>query len=77
MNTENECIESAIKVVRRWGYDVKGIEDNEAILLFSSKNTLGSTLGAMASSDLPFNTKYGPIDGFNFQFYEFNKVEDI
>lgn len=66
MNTENECIESAIKVVRRWGYDVKKIQDNEAVLLFAADNTLGSTIGAMASSDLSFNTKYGPIDGFNF-----------
>lgn len=31
----------------------------------------------MASSDLPFNTKYGPIDGFNFQFYQYNRIEDI
>ncbi len=33
MNTGAEAVETAIKAVRRWGYDVKGIAENQAEII--------------------------------------------
>jgi ornithine--oxo-acid transaminase len=35
MNTGVEAGETAVKLARRWGYDVKGIADNEAVVVFA------------------------------------------
>jgi acetylornithine/succinyldiaminopimelate/putrescine aminotransferase len=36
--------ETAIKLARRWGYDVKGIPENKARILFAGNNFWGRTL---------------------------------
>ena len=41
MNTGVEGGETAVKLVRRWGYDVKGIAPNEATVLFAENNFWG------------------------------------
>ena len=35
---------------RRWGYDVKGVPKNEAVILFAENNFWGRTLAAISSS---------------------------
>jgi len=61
MNTGVEAGETAIKLARRWGYDVKGIEPNKARVLFAKGNFWGRTLAAISSSDDPSSyTGFGP-----------------
>src|SRR3954462_12371790 len=53
MNTGVEGGETAIKLVRRWGYKIKGIEDNKANILFVEGNFWGRTMAAISSSNDP------------------------
>jgi len=53
MNTGVEGGETAIKLARKWGYKVKGIEKNKAVVLFAENNFWGRTLSAVSSSTDP------------------------
>jgi ornithine--oxo-acid transaminase len=53
MNTGVEGGETAIKLARRWGYTVKGIETNKARIIFAEGNFWGRTLAAISSSTDP------------------------
>ena len=66
MNTGVEGGETAIKISRKWGYEVKNIEPNKAVNLFCYNNFWGRTLAAVSSSTDPscFNN-FGPfMNGF-------------
>lgn len=67
MNTGVEGGETAIKLARRWGYDVKGIPENKARVLFAGNNFWGRTLAAISSSDDPTAySGFGPfLPGFS------------
>ncbi len=66
MNTGVEGVETAIKLVRKWAYLNKGIVENEAKIVFASKNFHGRTLAAIsASTDLGSTQHFGPfVPGF-------------
>jgi ornithine--oxo-acid transaminase len=53
MNTGVEAVDSAIKLARRWGYDVKGISPNQARVVFMAENFWGRSLAACSSSTDP------------------------
>lgn len=53
MNTGVEGGETAVKLARRWGYDIKGIPHNQARVLFANQNFWGRTLAAISSSNDP------------------------
>lgn len=62
MNTGVEGVETAIKLARRWAYDVKGVKDNEAKIIFAKENFHGRTLGAVSASTDPSSfTGFGPF----------------
>jgi ornithine--oxo-acid transaminase len=67
MNTGVEGGESAIKLARRWGYDVKGIPEGKARVLFAAGNFWGRTIAAISTSDDPSSTTgFGPfVPGFS------------
>ncbi|GMI48657.1 hypothetical protein TrCOL_g7349 [Triparma columacea] len=67
MNTGVEGGETAIKLARRWGYDVKGIEEGKAKVLFAENNFWGRTMAAISTSDDPTSSKgFGPfMPGFS------------
>ena len=44
MNTGAEAVETGVKIARKWGYKVKGIPENEAIVLSVSENFHGRTV---------------------------------
>lgn len=50
MNTGAEAVETTLKLARRWGYEVKKIPDNEAIVLGAQGNFHGRTFGAISLS---------------------------
>ena len=53
MNTGVEGGETAIKLARRWGYIIKGIEANQAKIIFATGNFWGRTMAAISSSTDP------------------------
>jgi len=71
MNTGVEGGETAIKLARRWGYNVKGIQENQARIIFAEGNFWGRTLAAISSSTDPSSFKgFGPfMPGFGLVPY--------
>jgi ornithine--oxo-acid transaminase len=71
MNTGVEGGETAIKLARRWGYDVKGITENQAEVIFVEGNFWGRTMAAISSSNDPSSFKgFGPyMPGFKLVPY--------
>jgi len=67
MNTGVEGGETAVKLARRWGYEVKGIPSNKARVLFANQNFWGRTLAAISSSNDPTAYRgFGPyMPGFS------------
>jgi ornithine--oxo-acid transaminase len=62
MNTGVEGVETAIKLCRRWGYTVKGIPDNEALIIVCSQNFHGRTGTVISfSSDPSARKNFGPF----------------
>lgn len=50
MNTGVEAGESAVKLARKWAYEVKGIPDGAAKVVFAHGNFWGRTIAAVSSS---------------------------
>jgi len=71
MNTGVEGGETAIKLARKWAYEVKGVASNQATVLFAEENFWGRTLSACSSSSDPdCYTNYGPfMPGFDMVPY--------
>ena len=44
MNTGAEAVETAVKIARKWGYKVKGIPPNEALVMSAAENFHGRTV---------------------------------
>ena len=67
MNTGVEAVETAIKLARRWGYDVKGIPENKARIVVFENNFHGRTSTVVSfSSDPDSYTGFGPyMPGFD------------
>lgn len=62
MNTGVEGGETALKLARRWAYDVKGVKENQAKMVFAKGNFWGRTLAAISSSNDPSSyTGFGPF----------------
>jgi ornithine--oxo-acid transaminase len=67
MNSGVEAAETAIKLARKWSYEVKGVKENQAKVLFAEGNFWGRSLAAVSSStDQDCYNNYGPfMDGFD------------
>lgn len=62
MNTGVEAVETAIKLSRKWAYEVKGIPENQAKILVCSSNFHGRTVGVISFSTDPSATRhFGPF----------------
>ncbi|MGB3975951.1 MAG: ornithine--oxo-acid transaminase [bacterium] len=62
MNTGAEAVETALKAVRRWGYDVKGIPDNKAEVIVCDNNFHGRTITIVSFSSAPeYKRGFGPL----------------
>ncbi|GAA6027820.1 hypothetical protein JCM8097_001732 [Rhodosporidiobolus ruineniae] len=62
MNTGAEAVETAIKVARKWGYKVKGIPKDQAIVLSAENNFHGRTISIVSMSTDPESTnEFGPF----------------
>mmetsp|Transcript_37249 Transcript_37249/g.51959 ORF Transcript_37249/g.51959 Transcript_37249/m.51959 type:complete len:80 (-) Transcript_37249:553-792(-) len=77
MNTGCEGAESAVKFARRWAYNVKGVPENEARVLFAEGNFWGRSIAACGSSEDPGRFhRFGPYN-LNFDLIEFDNLEAL
>src|SRR5262249_13343366 len=62
MNSGAEAVESAIKAVRKWGYEVKGVPDGQAEIIVCADNFHGRTLGIIGfSTNTAAREHFGPV----------------
>lgn len=62
MNTGVEGGETAVKLARKWAYEVKKVPQNQAKIIFVTGNFWGRTLAAISSSNDPASTtNFGPF----------------
>lgn len=62
MNSGAEAVETAIKVARKWGYDVKGVPDQQAQIIVAGGNFHGRTTTIISFSDDPDSRAgFGPF----------------
>ncbi len=66
MNSGAEAVETAIKAVRKWGYETRGIAENKAEIIVCEGNFHGRTLGIVSfSTDPEARAGFGPfLPGF-------------
>ncbi|NTG75168.1 ornithine--oxo-acid transaminase [Rhizobium rhizogenes] len=61
MNSGAEAVETAIKAVRKWGYEVKGVPENQAEIIVFADNFHGRTLSIISfSTDPDARAGFGP-----------------
>ncbi|MFD0990826.1 ornithine--oxo-acid transaminase [Mariniflexile jejuense] len=80
MNSGAEAVEAAIKVCRKWAYEVKGVNENNAKIIVCNKNFHGRTTTIVSfSSDDTANKNFGPYsNGFiNIDFDDLNALETV
>ncbi|MEO8472067.1 MAG: ornithine--oxo-acid transaminase [Chryseolinea sp.] len=78
MNSGAEANETAIKLARKWGYTVKGIAENKAVIVAASQNFHGRTTTIIsASTDPSARNGFGPfMPGFDIiQYDNIDKLE--
>jgi ornithine--oxo-acid transaminase len=62
MNTGAEAVETAIKVARKWAYEVKGVAQDQAEILVFSENFHGRTTTIISfSTDEQTRASFGPF----------------
>ena len=77
MNTGVEAVETAIKLCRKWGYQIKGIEKNKAKIIVCENNFHGRTTGVISFSTDPSAKKnYGPF-ATGFEIIPFNDLSAL
>lgn len=66
MNTGAEAVETAIKICRKWAYEVKGIDENAAQIVVCNNNFHGRTTTIISfSNDPTAQNHFGPFtEGF-------------
>jgi len=62
MNTGAEAVETAIKIARKWGYEEKGISENDAVIVVCDGNFHGRTTTIVSfSNDQDARKNFGPF----------------
>lgn len=62
MNSGAEAVESAVKCVRKWGYEVKGVAEDQAEIIVCQNNFHGRTLAIVGfSTDPTARRNFGPF----------------
>jgi len=75
MNSGAEAVESAIKAVRKWGYEVRGIPEDEAEIIVCADNFHGRTISVVSFSTDPVARKgFGPFTP-GFKVVPFGDIE--
>ncbi len=77
MNSGAEAVETAVKLARKWSYEVKGISENAAKIIVCENNFHGRTTTIVSfSNDPDANQNYGPFTP-GFIKIPFNDIEAL
>ncbi|MFP3898538.1 MAG: ornithine--oxo-acid transaminase [Dehalococcoidia bacterium] len=77
VNSGAEAVERTIKIARKWGYVVKGIERDKAEVIACENNFHGRTITVVSFSDNPSYSRYfGPLTP-GFKVIPFGNVEAL
>ncbi|GAA4952373.1 ornithine--oxo-acid transaminase [Algibacter agarivorans] len=77
MNTGAEAVETALKLCRKWAYEVKGIDENKAEIIVCENNFHGRTTTIISFSNDPVARKnFGPYTS-GFIKIEYNNLEAL
>jgi ornithine--oxo-acid transaminase len=77
MNTGAEAVETAVKVVRRWGYQVKGIPENKAEIIVAENNFHGRTTTIISfSTERDYQKDFGPLTS-GFKAVPFGDIQAL
>jgi ornithine--oxo-acid transaminase len=77
MNSGAEAVESAIKAVRKWGYEVRGVPEDEAEIIVCADNFHGRTIAIVGfSTDPGSRNGFGPFPG-GFRIVPFGDFEAL
>lgn len=77
MNSGAEAVETALKAARKWGYTVKGIENDKAEIIVCSNNFAGRTISIISfSTEDQYKHGFGPLTP-GFKVVEYGNAEDL
>ncbi|MGB5989755.1 MAG: ornithine--oxo-acid transaminase [Marinifilaceae bacterium] len=77
MNSGAEADETALKLCRRWGYDIKGIPENQAKIIVCEGNFHGRTIAIISMSTDPDSYKgFGPYTP-GFKVVPYNDIDAL
>lgn len=77
MNTGVEAVETALKLCRKWAYEVKGIENDKAKIIICENNFHGRTIGVISFSTEESSKKnFGPFLS-GFEIIPFNDLQAL
>ncbi|WP_298777763.1 ornithine--oxo-acid transaminase [uncultured Polaribacter sp.] len=77
MNTGAEAVETALKLARKWAYEVKGIDENKAEIVVCENNFHGRTTTIISFSNDPVARKnFGPYTN-GFIKIEYNNLKAL
>lgn len=77
MNTGVEACESAVKLARKWAYEVKGVPNDRAKIVFASGNFWGRSIAAISSStDENSRKSFGPFV-LGFEIIPYNDLKAL
>lgn len=80
MNSGAEAVETAVKLARKWSYEVKGISENSAKIIVCENNFHGRTTTIVSfSNDEDASKNYGPFTpGFvKIPYNDINALEEV
>jgi len=77
MNSGAEAVESALKVARKWGYEIKGVPEDQAEIIAFTNNFHGRTLSIVSfSTDQASRKGFGPFSP-GFKVAPFGDIEAL
>ncbi|MCF8266312.1 MAG: aminotransferase class III-fold pyridoxal phosphate-dependent enzyme, partial [Melioribacteraceae bacterium] len=77
MNSGAEAVETAIKAARKWGYKIKGVDENKAEIIVCTNNFAGRTVTIVGfSTEEQYKDGFGPFSP-GFKIVEYGNAEDL
>ncbi|WP_158841690.1 ornithine--oxo-acid transaminase [Polaribacter sp. L3A8] len=77
MNTGAEAVETALKIARKWAYEIKGIKENKAEIVVCENNFHGRTTTIISFSNDPVARKnFGPYTK-GFIKIEYDNLQEL
>ena len=77
MNSGAEAVETALKAVRKWGYTVKKVPENQAEIIACSNNFAGRTISIVSfSTEEQYKSGFGPLTP-GYKVVEYGNAEQL